>query len=921
MHKRLKTFSMALIMFLTTVLAAFIDVMPAAAAEDLTLKLHYHREDGDYEGWDVWMWDSGSDGAGYEFVEEDGDMVATKIITPGVTSVGFIVRTQDWTKDIDMDQFIELGDVISGTVHVYVESGVEGYTMELGADSVSGIKLISAVYDGANTIFVTMTGTIEGDLVSAFKVTGPNEEVPVADVVSPKEKEYEITLSEPLDLSGNYQIAYDGSDYKINMPDIFSTADFEEEYTYAGDDLGAVWTPEKTTFRVWAPTASAVAVNLYESGTAGEDDLIERLPMTEDANGTWVAEKEGDLNGTYYTYAVTVGGNENEACDPYARTTGVNGNRAMVIDLDSTNPQGWDADTDPNADLSINDVVLYELHVRDLSSDSSSGITNTGKYIGLTETGTTTSSGIPTGLDHIKELGITHLHLLPVYDYGSVDETKLDTPQFNWGYDPVNYNVPEGSYSTDPYNGEVRVKEMKEMVKALHDNGISVVMDVVYNHVYNAGDFCFNQIVPGYFSRIDADGNYSNGSGCGNDTASERSMVKKYIVDSVSYWADEYHIDGFRFDLVGLLDTETINEVIAEVHKDHPNVIFYGEGWTMSTTLTKEGYTLTTQVNAEQTPEFAFFSDTIRDALRGSVFNNDEVGFISGAGGKESLIEECFMGMPSWCPNPSQSINYASCHDNMSLMDRIMNSASSATFEEQVRMNNLAAAICLTSQGVPFMQAGEEMLRSKVNEDGSFNENSYASPDSVNSLKWDMLDDETYWNVFQYYKGLIAFRKEHAALRMGNAEDVKNNITAMDGLDANVVAFSIEGGANGEVSDGLFVIFNANNAETTVTLPSGTWDVYINGEKAGTEAIETVTGSEVTVEPISAMVLVKTGDGDEAEVTPEATPTPEDTADAESETSAPVKESSVNVGMIVGIVAAVIVVIGGIVFAVVKKKK
>ena len=923
MYKRLKTFSMALVMFLTTVLTAFMNVMPAAAAEELTLKLHYHREDGNYDGWDVWMWDSGSDGAGYEFVEEGGEMVATKIIAPGVTSVGFIVRTQDWAKDVDMDQFIELGDVISGTVHVYVESGVEGYTMDLGEDSVSGIKLISAGYDGAETIFVKMTGNIEGDFVSAFKVTGSDGAVSVADVTSSADKEYTITLSDTLDIAGSYTITYDGSDYPITMPDIFSTAEFEDEYTYDGDDLGAVWTPEKTTFRVWAPTAAAVAVNLYESGTAGEDDLIEQLPMTEDANGTWVVEKEGDLNGTYYTYSVTVGGNENEACDPYARTTGVNGNRAMVIDLDSTNPAGWDADTNPNADLSVNDVVLYELHVRDLSSDSSSGITNTGKYLGLTETGTTTASGIPTGLDHIKDLGITHLHLLPVYDYGSVDETRLDTPQFNWGYDPVNYNVPEGSYSTDPYNGEVRVKEMKEMVKALHDNGISVVMDVVYNHVYNAGEFCFNQIVPGYFSRIDADGKYSNGSGCGNDTASERSMVKKYIVDSVCYWADEYHIDGFRFDLVGLIDNETINEVIAEVHKDHPNVIFYGEGWTMSTTLTKEGYTLTTQTHADQTPEFAFFSDTIRDGIRGNVFNNDEVGFVSGARGKESLMEDCFMGMPSWCPSPSQSVNYASCHDNLALIDRIATSARGTTFEEQVRMNNLAAAIVLTSQGIPFMQAGEEMLRSKVNEDGSFNENSYASPDSVNSIKWDTLDDETYWNVYQYYKGLIAFRKEHAALRMSDAEDVKNNITAMDGLDDNVVAFSIEGGANGEVSEGLFVIFNANNAETTVTLPSGTWDVYINGEKAGTEAIETVTGSEVTVSPISAMVLVKTGDAAEVEVTPEATPTTEETVIDTVEPVAPeeVKESSVNVGVIVGIVAAVVVVIGGVAFAIVKKKK
>ena len=380
-----------------------------------------------------------------------------------------------------------------------------------------------------------------------------------------------------------YMILFEGNDYPIIMSTIYSTEKFEKEFTYSGRDLGATYTPEKTTFRVWAPTADTVTLNLYGSGTPGTDDLVEQLPMTTDVNGTWITEKEGDLNGTYYTYLVSVGGNENEACDPYARTTGVNGKRAMILDLASTDPDGWENDTNPNAGMAYNDAVIYELHVRDLSSDESSGIQNTGKFLGLTETGTTTASGIPTGLDHMKDLGITHVHLLPIYDYASVDETQSDKPQFNWSYDPENYNVPEGSYSTDPYNGAVRVAEMKQMVKVLHDNQISVIMDVVYNHVYNASDFCVNQIVPGYFSRVNEDGTYSNGSDCGNDTASERSMVRKYIVDSVKYWAGEYHIDGFRFDLVGLIDTETINEVVTEVHKTHPDVIFYGEGWTMDT--------------------------------------------------------------------------------------------------------------------------------------------------------------------------------------------------------------------------------------------------------------------------------------------------------------------------------------------------
>lgn len=537
-----------------------------------------------------------------------------------------------------------------------------------------------------------------------------------------------------------YMILFEGNEYPIIMPiimpNIYSTEKFEKEFTYSGSDLGATYTPEKTTFRVWAPTADAVTLNLYGSGTPGTDDLVEQLPMTAYVNGTWIAEKEGDLNGTYYTYLVSVGGNENEACDPYARTTGVNGKRAMILDLASTDPDGWENDTNPNAGMTYNDAVIYELHVRDLSSDESSGIQNTGKFLGLTETGTTTASGIPTGLDHMKDLGITHVHLLPVYDYASVDETQSDKPQFNWGYDPENYNVPEGSYSTDPYNGAVRVAEMKQMVKALHDNQISVIMDVVYNHVYNASDFCVNQIVPGYFSRVNEDGTYSNGSDCGNDTASERSMVRKYIVDSVKYWADEYHIDGFRFDLVGLIDTETINEVVTEVHKTHPDVIFYGEGWTMDTAVTKDGYKMTTQPNSTDVPGFAFFSDTLRDALKGHVFYTTRKGYVSGAADLADTVKGCFLGQADdWCTTPSQSINYASCHDNMTLLDRITKSTPGASKEDHIRMNNLSASIYMTAQGIPFLQAGEEMLRAKIDASGDFVENSYNSPDSVNSIK------------------------------------------------------------------------------------------------------------------------------------------------------------------------------------------
>ncbi|MDE6590969.1 MAG: type I pullulanase [Oscillospiraceae bacterium] len=902
MKKRVSAFLIAMVLLVTPLLT------PAWGTEAaLVIKLHYNRADGIYDGWKVWFWELGGEGGDIEFAEEDGEQVATKEVTPGVTSVGFIVRMEDWTKDFDGDQFIDVSEVTSGTVHIYVESGVEGFTKEYGSDVVLGTKLKSAVYNNDGTITVAMTGEIEADLNSVFSVSGKDGGIAIASVAAGEDFTYTVTLTEELDAFKSYTITYDGSEYKVNIPSVYSTDEFEREYTYTGDDLGAAWTPERTSFRVWAPTAQSVTLRLFESGKSYVDDLTEEIEMTPDVNGTWVAAKDGDLNGVYYTYSVVVDGVKREACDPYARTTGVNGVRAMVINLDETDPEGWENDANPHAGEGINDAVIYELHVRDLSVGSDSGITNAGKFLGLAETGTKTPGGVSTGLDHIKELGVTHLHLLPIYDYGSVDETHT-TANFNWGYDPVNYNVPEGSYSTDPYNGEVRVKELKEAVKALHDNGVSVVMDVVYNHVQSGGDFCFNKIVPGYFSRINADGSYSNGSGCGNDTASERAMVKKYIVDSVCYWADEYHIDGFRFDLVGLLDTETVNAIVAGVHKNHPDVIFYGEGWTMSTDVTKEGYTMATQLNAQQTPGFAYFNDTIRDGLKGSVFDDEDPGYASGKTGLEDTLTRCFLGADAWCPSPAQTVNYASCHDNLTLFDHIQTARPEAGREDLIRMNNLAAAVYMTAQGVPFLQAGEEMLRTKVNSDGSFNSNSYNANDQVNCLKWGDLEDGAYAQVFEYYKGLIAFRKAHGALRLSTAEEVASAVSPVDGLDANVLAFDIKGGVNGETAEELFVIFNANEASTTVALPEGKWNVYINGEKAGTQALATVSGGSAEVAPISAMVLVK----EDAPVSNQGS--------ASAETGAP-EEKNGGGTLSTVLIAAGVVCAGGAAFAVGKNKK
>lgn len=631
------------------------------------------------------------------------------------------------------------------------------------------------------------------------------------------------------------------------MNKYYSSPEFEAKYSYRGNDLGATWTKERTVFRLWAPTAEAVVIKLYAGGTAGKSDLLAQEKMRPDVCGTWVAAINGDLNGVYYTYLVTVDGNETEACDPYARTTGVNGQRAMVLDLNSTNPEGWEADKNPHTGQNITDSVIYELHVRDLSMDENSGIHNKGKFLGLTETGTTSPAGIPTGIDHIKNLGVTHIHLLPSYDFGFTDESLPD-PQYNWGYDPVNFNVPEGSYATDPYHGEVRVAEMKQMVKSLHDNGFGVIMDVVYNHVYHDQPFCFNQIVPAYFSRVNEEGVWSSGSICGNDTASERSMVRKYIVDSVNYWADEYHIDGFRFDLVGLIDVQTINEIVKTVQEKHPSVIFYGEGWDMPTELTKPGIELAIQPNSHKMPGFAFFSDTLRDLMRGRIQEHTAPGFVAGADTAREALDASFMGMPDWAAEPAQCINYVSCHDNHTLFDRIAMTAPGASREDRIRMNNLAAAFSILSQGTPFFQAGEEMLRTKPDGNGGFDDNSYRAPDWVNALKWDDLRKREYQSNVKYYQGLLAFRKAHPALRLETRRDVLTAVKPVAVNDPQAAAYLID--------ENIFVVFNASAREIAVSLPEGTWNLNICENIAGNDILSQIV-SQIQVAPISAAVLTR----------------------------------------------------------------
>ncbi len=634
------------------------------------------------------------------------------------------------------------------------------------------------------------------------------------------------------------------------MYEIYSSPAFEEKFTYTGNDLGSTWAEAATAFRLWAPTAESACVKLYFGGTQGSDDLLERIPMRKDIAGTWIAEKEGNCDGIYYTYEVAVNGQTIESIDPYAVTAGVNGERGMVVNLSATDPEGWEGDCPPHCPENDTDCVIYELHVRDFSSHASSGIQARGKFLGLTEHGTATPAGQTTGLDYLRQLGITHVHLLPIYDYGSVDEAHPDE-RYNWGYDPVNFNLPEGSYATCPSNGHTRIRELKQTIQVLHNNGLGVIMDVVYNHVYHTFEFSMNKIVPGYFSREDGSGELSNGSFCGNDTASERAMVRKFIVDSVNFWADEYHMDGFRFDLVGLIDVETIQLIISTVRKKHSHVIFYGEGWDMPTQVTKPGIPLAIQNNAPMLPEFAFFNDTIRDTMRGSLFGEKKNGYVTGEVIPKEALLRCFRGQTAWSNDPRQIVNYVSCHDNHTLHDRIAEAFPDASEAEIARRSRLAAAFTLLSAGIPFFQAGEEMLRAKQDENGHYVENSYNSPDCVNSIAWERLAQEGVAKTHRYYQGLLAIRKAHRLFRLATPTETQEKITLLPDPEENITAFRLEDG-----EETILALYHCGSTVSPFTLPDGVWTVLAQDDQAFARGITSASG-KVMLPPMAAFIAVQ----------------------------------------------------------------
>lgn len=645
-----------------------------------------------------------------------------------------------------------------------------------------------------------------------------------------------------------------------------------DKSAYSGNDLGASYSKKATTFKVWSPNAASVRVNIFEHGSDNEGDagsIMSRAMSLDKTTGVWSVTINGDLLNKYYTYSVTHGKTTKETADVYAKACGVNGQRSMVVDLSTTNPDGWENDKHVLVQNQT-DASVWEISVADFSSSESSGVSeaNRGKYLAFTEEGTTVNGvqgASSTCVDYLKKLGVKYVQIMPFYDFGSVDESKNIMDQYNWGYDPVNYNCPEGSYSTNPKKGEVRIKECKQMIQALHNAGIGVIMDVVYNHTYTS-DSWLQRTVPNYYYRMNNDGTFSNGSGCSNDTASEHLMFRKYMIDSVTYWASEYHIDGFRFDLMGLHDVTTMNSIrtaLDNLYADGSGsqILMYGEAWDMATNC-DEGTVLASQKNLKQLSDrIGAFDDTIRDAIKGSTGGTD--GAFVQEGSRRANLKTGIAGQSDtttgWANVPSQCVTYASCHDNLCLYDKLVGSVYGADgkyrkrYEDLVAMNKLSAAIVITSQGIPFSLGGEEFCRSK---DGD--ENSYASSRKENMLDWENVD--LYSDVIEYYRGLYKIRDAFAAFSDSTAATA-NSLTYLSDVPKGVMGYTINNTESGKWSQ-MCVIFNGSDSAQNVTA-KGDWVVLADNKTAGLRNIKNVTNS-VKVEAHSAVIMVDTKSYDSA---------------------------------------------------------
>lgn len=638
---------------------------------------------------------------------------------------------------------------------------------------------------------------------------------------------------------------------------------FDDYPAYYGDDLEVTYTPEKTLFKIWSPDIDDAIVRIYDDGDGGTAFHTQQMKKGKD--GTWSAIVYGNLKDRFYTFQVKFEDSWlEETPGSYAKAVGVNGKRGAIIDMKETDPEGWSEDVRPEL-KNFTDIILYEIHIRDFSMAPNSGMQYKGKYLAFTEEGTVNSFGQKTGIDHLKELGITHVHLMPVFDFATIDETKEYENKYNWGYDPMHYNVPEGSYSTNPYNPYCRILEFKQMVQALHKNGMRVIMDVVYNHTYTWEHSALSMTTPGYYYRHNADGSYSNASGCGNETASERAMMRRYMIESMKYWASEYHIDGFRMDLMGVHDTETIKILRTELDKIDPTIFIYGEGWSAGDSpLPYEQRAVKQHVN--QMTGVGVFGDDLRDALKGSWAKSREPGFASGRQGYDETIKFGTVAATShsqihyglinysnfaWANEPYQSINYVSCHDDLCLVDKLTYAAPENVSHQEIgKFDRLALSVIILSQGVPFIYGGEELMRTKRGV-----HNTYQSPDSINQIDWD--NKNKYQQSVHYIKGLINLRRRHPALHLATTKEIQDHLHFLTVHQACVVAYTIDDNAGGDVWNRMLIIHNGNRYPISMDIPQDNWWVVGNGEEINENGIYKWNRPNISVPASSSMILCK----------------------------------------------------------------
>ena len=812
-----------------------------------TLTLYWDGND-NLNNCDVWAWWDGKAGSGYRLQPCEYGSKCTINVPKHIGHVGFIVRTNcsdpcgsSWGTAYKVWHEDRTATITGRETNIYLKTG-DG-NQYLSDDNGATLKPIR-VFTFAEMLdrnVIRFHVSPKACITSNSQITVVDENGENLDIkeTNPKNtiaKTGIVVLKDNLDISKSYRINIEGYGEKEVVPThIFDTQWFIDNFTYDGDALGAILTKEtssnegSTTFKVWAPTAQNVSVNLFHDGHI--EQAFANIPMSKQDKGIWSTTIPASKchHGTYYTYTVTTAAGSQEAVDPYAKAVGVNGNRGMVIDMDLTDPDNWNEDHYEDNIDTYQDAIVWEIHVRDFSHKDPQSKYK-GKYLAFTETGHVGGNGVPTGMDHLKALGITHVQLNPVFDFATVDEavneSANETPQFNWGYDPKNFNVPEGSYSTDPYHGEVRINEFKRMVQAIHRCNIGIVMDVVYNHTYDANSN-FNKIVPYYYYRYNFNGTNSNGSGCGNETASQRTMFRKFMVDSIRFWATEYHIDSFRFDLMAIHDTETMQAVEQVLHSINPKALLYGEGWAGgvcaldSNRLANQHNIAKVHASHNAIGSIAVFNDVIRDGLKGNVFEVQSRGYINGGACYDSANKVAF-GLKGgvgthgiyWEAKDAMVVNYMSSHDNNTLWDKLKLSNINATKQQLLAMNRLGAACVLLSRGMPFMLAGEELLRSK-NGDG----NSYNASDDINNIDWQALtSDEDALAMTKWYKDLIALRKANPFI--GNSH-VSCNI-----LDGNVIEalYHYDGMLKG------YALFNPNEQPIHHSLPHGQWKVLLQGQ-------------------------------------------------------------------------------------------